>query len=205
MVIDLSSFIDREISWPYIAGVFDGEGSGYIGKKGEARFSISNTNLEMLNAIKSFLNLEGIKATIKGYYRRRNPVFTLCVSRHIDCLRFGRRVKPYTIVKAGKIGEIITHIKRRNWRYMMEGIPRDVLAKLYWDKELSTDEIARIFRVSDTAVSGFMDRHFIPRRTHDERMKLAWKKYRPIKLSAVMGNLGKAWEIRRNDRSFATY
>jgi len=53
---------------------------------------------------------------------------------------------------------------------------RNVLTRMYWGEELSTEEIANVFKVSSTTILEYMKKFDIPLRDEHERGKLAMQK-----------------------------
>lgn len=103
-----------EISWQYIAGFFDGEGCIYQATKhgrqlGHFRLTITQTEIEVLEKIKGFLEHQGIKSRLNHIDRGGNckRCHTVVIDNIANVLPFLRSIQPYTIVKRDKTKEAI--------------------------------------------------------------------------------------------------
>jgi len=85
------------MTWNYIAGFFDGEGSITFAGKGY-RVTISQTNYKVLDDIKKYSNIGDIfKETKRQKHWRDSWVFY--VAKQEKVLLFLKKVKPFLIVK----------------------------------------------------------------------------------------------------------
>ncbi|MDO8621975.1 MAG: LAGLIDADG family homing endonuclease [bacterium] len=85
------------MTWEYIAGFFDGEGSLTQNGRG-CRITIPQTNLKVLQAIKQFTRCgRVIRVTKRRPHWKESWVFS--ISRQSDVLRFLQHVTPFLIVK----------------------------------------------------------------------------------------------------------
>ncbi len=131
------------MTWAYIAGFFDGEGS--LTQNGHGcRITIPQTNLEVLQAIKQFTRCGRVIHVTKRRPHWKES-WTFAISRQSDVLRFLRRITPFLVVKralivaqcpritmmverlkreeAARIGQRRTmrDLRRRGWSYRAIG------------------------------------------------------------------------------------
>jgi intein/homing endonuclease len=103
--------MSSEANLAYLAGIVDGEGCIYICKNKSnseytKRIVISNTNLELINKIKSMLEIEGIKSKI---YRSGNNArnqhpnwkigYGIYITDNENILKFMYKIIDYLIAK----------------------------------------------------------------------------------------------------------
>jgi intein/homing endonuclease len=96
------------ISWPYLAGFFDGEGNVRNNRSDRsitpnAKFTqAGRRGLKVLNEIREFLSIEGIYSRVKTT-RKGTPKWQECydllIERQDDVLKFLACVYPYLRVK----------------------------------------------------------------------------------------------------------
>jgi very-short-patch-repair endonuclease len=75
-------------------------------------------------------------------------------------------------------GHIVPEEWRKNWSKKLSKCPltNEELQSLYWGKELSCSQIAKLFNVSSATTRNWMKRFSIPFRSKSEATKLCWKK-----------------------------
>lgn len=109
---------DEKMSWEYVAGFFDGEGSVVRYKCENERtkygLSIAQVNQEVLQKIVEFTGVGSIYT-----YPRNNPnhsaLSTVYIGHHEEQAKFTRNVLPYSIVKAKKLRRCLAFIEGREW------------------------------------------------------------------------------------------
>ena len=87
------------ITWPYVAGFFDGEGTISVGQRG-IQWSVAQSHLrgrEVLRRIQSFLLSEGIRASL--YIARPDDCNSLYVTDRKRIRLLISKLMPYLIVK----------------------------------------------------------------------------------------------------------
>jgi len=93
------------MTWQYIAGFFDGEGSLVHNKKGY-RIMISQTNEEVLTSIKEFIGFGNIFKN-----KKRQPhwleSWVFYIAKQEDVLKFLKGILPFLIVKKIQIDKAL--------------------------------------------------------------------------------------------------
>ena len=102
------------MNWDYIAGFIDGEGSIII-KPPRIRIYISNTNKEILTAIRKFLKCGSIYK-IKRTNKNWKDQFGWTICDHTHCLRILEGLKDKLVVKKDKCEKAIKYIKGKRWQ-----------------------------------------------------------------------------------------
>jgi hypothetical protein len=93
------------MTWAYIAGFWDGEGSLLHPKRNGTtsgwRWRLAQNSPEVLRCIQSFLAEFGIKATVNTYKRTSagNPTYYLEVARKEEIYKIVMKTREYSIVK----------------------------------------------------------------------------------------------------------
>lgn len=96
------------MTWEYIAGFFDGEGSITNNKKG-FRITIAQANFEVLEQIKNFTGIGNIfKNKKRENHWKESWVFY--IAKQNDVLLFLTHVKPYLIVKSKQTKQTIPQL-----------------------------------------------------------------------------------------------
>jgi hypothetical protein len=109
------------ISWQYVSGFFDGEGSIYIAQsnyshpnyykgteKGYVRLNMSITNKEVLETIKEFVGAGYITSPIRKDWKPQwKVVHQLTIYSRGDIKRILIAMLPYLIVKKAKAEQIV--------------------------------------------------------------------------------------------------
>jgi len=102
------------MSWGYVAGFFDGEGSVSY-EPDLYTFSFANTDRDILEEIRQFLGC-GTLSTHVHQSVRRKTMYQLRIRRHEDQVRFIEGVMPYMIIKTDKASSALEWIKAKKWR-----------------------------------------------------------------------------------------
>ena len=103
------------MTWPYVAGLFDGEGSVYLGRVGGCGFptvaigQAGKRGLQLFESLKDFLDNEGIFGLYRGdksnYAKGLRPnsihdtMWAFRITRHNSVMAFLLKSLPYLIVK----------------------------------------------------------------------------------------------------------
>ena len=96
------------MTWEYIAGFFDGEGTITYNGKGY-RINIPQTNKTVLDNIRSFINIGGVcKVTKRQPHWKESWVYF--IAKQDDIYKFVKGVLPYLIVKRSKVKKYIPEL-----------------------------------------------------------------------------------------------
>ena len=97
------------MTWKYIAGFFDGEGSITHNKKGY-RITISQTNKEVLNNIK---NYTGVGNIFKNSKRRSHwkDSWVYYIAKQSDVFLFLKNILPYLIIKKNEANKTLPDLE----------------------------------------------------------------------------------------------
>ena len=141
----------RPLTFPYVAGFFDGEGSISIldkqkQKKNRICSAVMTSNYKpVLDEIQALLGYGQI-------YGRENRSGTagwqLKVQAHGDQLRFAEAILPFSIVKRERLLEMVQFIKGKDWDmdkwggHKLAGVTDDELQQLYWGQKVSVRPLA---------------------------------------------------------------
>lgn len=167
------------MTWDYIAGFFDGEGSAGCYSKakrsGQRFINFSNTERELLLEIRDFLGA-GIVGLQKTSTPTRRPCYVLYIRKIEDLRRIAPELRRRCIIKRDALDRVLADIEGRQparnpGRITAVGV--DGIRRLYWDDGLSAGAIARRLGVTPGSVSEFMHRHEIPMRSVAERYELS--------------------------------
>jgi hypothetical protein len=104
------------ITWAYVAGFFDGEGSLHMDRyKSTVQIRIDNTFRRAVQEIRSFVGCGTISnlGRAKPHHKDR---FRLTISNHVDVLRILEGMLPYLIVKRRAAEVMIEYIRGKKWR-----------------------------------------------------------------------------------------
>lgn len=132
------------ISWSYLAGFFDGDGSlVFYPKEGSSHWYllIVNRNKEILERIKDFL--------VCGNIHRHGNCFMFKIGKRDDVCRIGRNTLEFSIVKRQKIEAMLNFYANDEWHpnYKMKHVTKEELAELYLDDGFSIRQLAKIYGV----------------------------------------------------------
>jgi len=134
--------IPFQISWSYIAGFFDGDGSLSFNGKTSWYFSIIEPNRELLELMREFIG-EGYV-----YPHGKNCLF-LRISKRQVLQNIGKKLLPYCILKKEKILQMFAYFNTHEWHsnYKMKDVTKKTLEDLYTVERLSIRKIASKFHV----------------------------------------------------------
>jgi hypothetical protein len=112
--------------WAYVAGVFDGEGCVLARyrknvKGHELRFSITNTNMELLEWLCARIGGYIVKTAPNKYSRKPCCVWQL--GRANDCYVMAHMILPYVIVKKVKLLQALQFCEEKWQLQEQQGIP----------------------------------------------------------------------------------
>lgn len=168
------------VTWDYVCGYFDGEGTAGFNKRGpntpkrSARLTWYNTHRESLDAIHQFLGC-GILDT-KRKIPNRLQQYALRVNRVDDLRRVIPEMIPRCIIKRPALEDVLASLEgvKANPNYgKIASIGADEVHRLYWTEGMSAFEIAERIGVSGSAVTNFMIRSAIPQRNKSEANRAA--------------------------------
>lgn len=110
------------MSWEYIAGFFDGEGSVSFNKRSRQYFlTFVQKDENVLQVIKAFLAENNIKAwygehtRTTAYQKNRTRYFDLRIVCHKCLIRLLTKITPHLIVKRNKCCEAIAFTNGKKW------------------------------------------------------------------------------------------
>jgi hypothetical protein len=102
---------EPQISWAYIAGLFDGDGSiSFQEKFGRYGIGIVSKDFGFLSLIRGFLGYGAI------YGRKKQVIFALDIGRHGDQRNFCTNILPYLSIQKSKVEKAKTFIENKKWR-----------------------------------------------------------------------------------------
>lgn len=110
------------MSWQYIAGFFDGEGSIGLGAHNTGRKAVvymaqsGRLGLSLLHVISKFLATEGVKSSVfetgrTGVHGRTMPSYRLNICGYASVVTFVLNVLPYLYIKKVVAQDIIRYNK----------------------------------------------------------------------------------------------
>jgi hypothetical protein len=142
------------MSWPYIAGFFDGEGWATYDKTSDVyRFGMTNKNRQVLEEIQRFIGFGNL------YKRRRTANSDLLVAAYKQELQFAEKILPYAIVKRQVLEEASSFILQRVWdvrkpypRPKLGHVSDDELRYFYEEEGYSMNKLARMYGVVENAI-----------------------------------------------------
>lgn len=136
------------MTWKYIAGFFDGEGTIAHNGKG-FRLSIPQTNIEVLEAIKNFSKI-GHLITVTKRKSHWKDQWVYYVAKQSDVYKFLKGARPFLIVKKDlaektllKLKDILKQQKLKRSLY----IYRKIKSKKLRTKGLTYREIGRYLEI----------------------------------------------------------
>lgn len=162
---------DQSISWAYVAGFFDGEGSINCSRSGDrwglvAKMCQTAGKHDVLSKIKEFMLSRGVESKFSTPYvkGKRKPLETLHVTTFGDCFRFLVYVSPYLIVKKERAEESLQVLRER---FQMEFDLKQKLEAALFDYRLGfgLDEAAKRNGLS----GGHRLRHWMLKNGHSVR------------------------------------
>jgi len=133
------------MSFGYVAGFFDGEGS--CRPATEYNIAISNEVESVLEEIQSFLGYGHI------YKRKGEDMYDLKVYSHKDRLKFVESVLPFSIVKRAELLEAQQFIQNKDWDMDEKGghklahVTDEELRGFYLNQKLSVRDLAAKYGV----------------------------------------------------------
>jgi hypothetical protein len=164
--IGYSKGLSVDISWDYVAGFFDGEGSvGFQKKKGRMypRITFTQKNPKILELIRTFIGY----GTIYGTHS-----INLEIDRHEDCLELAEKLIPRTFVKRDALMRMVQFIKNRKWKPQSRKIPiklnKEEFEKLYLHDKLSASQMSGILGCHKSSIYYRLKTFSIPRRNNRE-------------------------------------
>ncbi|MCJ7634145.1 hypothetical protein MUP77_17375 [Candidatus Bathyarchaeota archaeon] len=173
------------MDWCYIAGFFDGEGSVFFGYKypngKTVRLQVVNTNLEVIEVIKNFIDCRTVRKSIRE--GNRKPIYECAITNHENCLRIAKQLLPYCIVKKEKLEALIKFIEGNSWVKKPLQIPKEKLQELYWEKQMTLEDIGKLYGYDLQAVQALMKHLGVPRRSFN--VAALNKKKKPPRWSTI--------------------
>lgn len=148
--------LEGQISWQYLAGFYDGEGTVGFRVLKEKRASrtngetegwqaapyiqIANTNPEVLETIKDFLNKQNIISQViakENINKEQQKGYYLNIQSYEGIRKFFGKICPYTIIKKEQINIVNKFLEiRDNLPILRKGTRIDNLKRNYWTKKL---------------------------------------------------------------------
>lgn len=193
------------MTWEYIAGFFDGEGTAWAGKgkrkEGAFTVSVANTNLTVLRSIRDFLFSNNIncgmysmvgKERAKQYLKRGWKLgFSLKITSRESTVKFLKELLPFLIVKKSAALNVICFIETKKWRLRVTPELMNEAASLY-AAGLSTRQIERQLKISSRAFREHAPKYDIILRPvgfpgRPRRQPLIARRSQPIKSTAMRG------------------
>jgi|GEM_PF-3897646 len=145
----------NKISWQYLAGFYDGEGTiglKVVKEKRPSRIKgetggwymspyleVANTNLKILQIIQRFLNDEGIMSHIRSanYGLNQQRGHALRVQSYSGIKKFLKNIYSYSLIKQEQINIVYKFFEvRDNLPILKRRTKIDNLKRNYWTKEL---------------------------------------------------------------------
>ena len=142
------------MNWDYVAGFIDGEGSIII-KPPRVRMYISNTNKEVLEDIKKFVNCGSVfevKRKLRGNWKKQYG-WTVCF--HQDVLRILKNLKDKLIIKQKLCEKAIFYIENKRWQKYY--LSKEELER--WKHLGSSRKIAQKLEVSQFSVLKYLKKY----------------------------------------------
>jgi len=165
---------EKEITWEWLAGFFDGEGCvrAYQGKQGQARpyvqMSQAAPRERVLYEISDFLNSQGINNRVfrnPAAKKHWNDYFGLQVIGRTHCAEFLRSVLPHLRVKTEEATTVLEYLdsnpsKRggQNKKVIKKALVRE-MTRLWKEEGMTQTEIGNRFGVSQYMVSRLIQRN----------------------------------------------
>ena len=103
------------MNWAYIAGLFDGDGNlhlNFVKNKTQLQLlcRIYNTNIEVLEKIKEFIDYGHIYAN-KKINKEWTVVHALTISKKKDVFSFLKNISPHLIIKRNQVNYALKNYK----------------------------------------------------------------------------------------------
>lgn len=171
-----------EITWAYIAGFFDGEGTIYLEKKKRLwRLSICQSQEQVLKDIKAkakFGNIHSRKKWKDNNHFGKKEMWIWYVNDQRQIVEIIEYILPHSIVKKEKLKEALEFLKKAGWHknYKLQDLSRKELNRLY--RTQSIRKVCKHLGVTYNAVYTALQKHKIPIRTMSEATKLRPKRYK---------------------------
>jgi hypothetical protein len=142
------------MNWDYVAGFIDGEGSIII-KPPRVRLYISNTNKEILEEIKKFVNCGSVfevKREIKGNWKKQYG-WTIC--SHQEVLKILTNLKDRLFIKKELCKKAVDYIEHKRWQ--KDYLSKEELKK--WRNLGSSRKIAKKLGVSQFSILKYLKKY----------------------------------------------
>jgi len=145
----------QRMSWQYIAGFFDGEGS-VVRRKDESRdtyiLSICNTNLEILEKIRDFMGCGRIFVDKRSKQNPKHSTrYQLRINAYKDVIRVASKIAPFSFIKRELLEEAIRHNSSRHYaRNKQYDVNR--MKEMYEKLLMTQKEIGKVFGLSQSRV-----------------------------------------------------
>jgi len=166
------------MTWDYVAGFFDGEGSATILTR-RLCLSMSNTDLAALEAIRDFIGCGSIRQlTLRNRPAHHKPCFILEVGRVADLARVVPELLPRSIVKRSVLetmsARLAAGVRTRARTFgAVKAAGVDTIKRWYEDDGLTLNEIADRLGTAQSTVIYFMEQQGIARRLPGPRPRVA--------------------------------
>ena len=153
------------MSWQYIAGFFDGEGSANKYKNRIPRIQLTNTNRQVLEIIRDFMQCGSIYLH-RMKHDNWKDCYVLVIHSYKDVLFFCRSILKFLIIKKTTIQKILTELETRHFHPRVPFIlGPEILNIEYYQNKKSTRQIAKEYKIpSPSTVLWNLKRYNIPRR-----------------------------------------
>jgi predicted transcriptional regulator len=159
------------MTWDYVCGFFDGEGSaGVYGKS--FRLAFHNTHRGSLDAMREFICCGKVRErkNVKGFGKKR--MFVLAVERVDDLRAIIPHMIDRCIIKRDALIALLAHVKDKQSRWQNRGklaaCGIEQVRSWHWIDGLSVHKIARYVGVTSVAVYRFMVKNNIAVKPHDK-------------------------------------
>lgn len=169
------------MTWEYIAGYFDGEGTVWCSPRGKSTNKCSlrwlNNHLSSLEVMQRFMGVGRVVARKPNLNPNIQQQYYLEISKRSEMLYVLPHLKTSCIIKLPKLLEMEIALGRMRDQTPFGGSlalagPSEI-SRLYWDEKMNLQAIAEKFGVTWTAVKNYMNRKGIKKRTRKEAMALA--------------------------------
>jgi len=168
------------VDWSYITGFFDADGNGMIYKKPNKRVWLtwSNTLPNVIFEIKKFVGKGFIWSQKKRECKHCKTLYNLRIGNHYDVLEVAKKMLPYAIVKKKILKEIIEFTENEKWARIgiLRNLTKKELGKLYWEKKMSMQMIAKKFNVQENSIRTKMIKFNIPIRNRSQAARLIYER-----------------------------
>ncbi len=143
------------MNWNYLAGFVDGEGS-IILKPPRVRIYIGNTNKEVLDKIKDFVNCGRVyEINMENKSKKWNKQYGWTIANHQDVLRILKELENKLIIKKQLCEKSIKYIEDKRWYNFY--LSKEELIKLIYLR--SSRKIAKKLGVSQFSVLKYLKKY----------------------------------------------